>query len=307
MYLMPAEDFLEHHGIKGMKWGKRNGPPYPLSSDISTGHRLKTDASKESSTNKERFHLSDRQKAIARNAAIIGVAAVGTYALYKSGAIDTLAKNAGKARIERAIKEQQLRNMRVNGLDQKRFDAAHKMPLNGASGLDIGSVSYTDVNPSGSKRNCVGCSWDVILRMMGIETKGAKPIAARDAGLLMSDPDIVRKAFKGSVVKTLGNSAKASPDGCRQFLRNKFGDNAFGQIVVCFDMKRFPIGPTAHSFNFQIVDGTVSFIDKQQAGLTDSRLSNLIWPRLAPHLDAWAADMSGSTPNWDEIGKLVNR
>lgn len=22
--------FLQHHGIKGQKWGKRNGPPYPL-------------------------------------------------------------------------------------------------------------------------------------------------------------------------------------------------------------------------------------------------------------------------------------
>lgn len=25
-----SEDFIEHHGIKGMKWGVRNGPPYPL-------------------------------------------------------------------------------------------------------------------------------------------------------------------------------------------------------------------------------------------------------------------------------------
>lgn len=23
-------DYLEHHGIAGMKWGQRNGPPYPL-------------------------------------------------------------------------------------------------------------------------------------------------------------------------------------------------------------------------------------------------------------------------------------
>lgn len=24
------QDFLEHHGVKGQSWGKRNGPPYPI-------------------------------------------------------------------------------------------------------------------------------------------------------------------------------------------------------------------------------------------------------------------------------------
>lgn len=28
-----SDDYLEHHGIKGQKWGKKNGPPYPLGYD----------------------------------------------------------------------------------------------------------------------------------------------------------------------------------------------------------------------------------------------------------------------------------
>lgn len=30
---MPNNDYFYHHGIDGQKWGKRNGPPYPLNRD----------------------------------------------------------------------------------------------------------------------------------------------------------------------------------------------------------------------------------------------------------------------------------
>lgn len=41
MAWLRKEEELSHHGILGQKWGKRNGPPYPLGSDKSTGKRLK--------------------------------------------------------------------------------------------------------------------------------------------------------------------------------------------------------------------------------------------------------------------------
>lgn len=43
LYAIPKKTWgdVEHHGIKGQKWGVRNGPPYPLDSSKSTGKRLK--------------------------------------------------------------------------------------------------------------------------------------------------------------------------------------------------------------------------------------------------------------------------
>lgn len=33
-YISPTDDDIQHHGIKGQKWGQQNGPPYPLKEGI---------------------------------------------------------------------------------------------------------------------------------------------------------------------------------------------------------------------------------------------------------------------------------
>lgn len=30
---IPKDSEFYHHGIRGMRWGKRNGPPYPLDAE----------------------------------------------------------------------------------------------------------------------------------------------------------------------------------------------------------------------------------------------------------------------------------
>lgn len=60
-----SEDTLEHHGILGMRWGHRNGPPYPLGSDKSTGKRLKgTGGGKKISKHKARKTQRKRVKSL---------------------------------------------------------------------------------------------------------------------------------------------------------------------------------------------------------------------------------------------------
>lgn len=61
------DDVLEHHGILGMHWGRRNGPPYPLDSKISTGKRLKKAGGKGSISRKRRRALKKARKVRAKN------------------------------------------------------------------------------------------------------------------------------------------------------------------------------------------------------------------------------------------------
>ena len=56
---------FNHHGIEGQKWGIQNGPPYPLSSYLSTGKSLRKAARKEAKTGSKEY---TNAKELAKNA-----------------------------------------------------------------------------------------------------------------------------------------------------------------------------------------------------------------------------------------------
>lgn len=100
--MMYRKNYLVHHGILGQKWGKKNGPPYPLgvsdhsASEKKAGWRKSLDKKSDSSDSSTRKGLTDKQKKVLKNVAIgTGVTvgalllAYGGYKLYQYN------KNAG--------------------------------------------------------------------------------------------------------------------------------------------------------------------------------------------------------------------
>lgn len=65
---MTYKDYLQHHGIKKMKWGKRNGPPYPLTDSQRSAAENAANPTSESARNlarrgdSNRFALSDKRR-----------------------------------------------------------------------------------------------------------------------------------------------------------------------------------------------------------------------------------------------------
>lgn len=55
-----ADSFLEHYGVSGMKWGRRNGPPYPLDSEGKAA--LKKQKADDKAVKKDRKNAEKRRR-----------------------------------------------------------------------------------------------------------------------------------------------------------------------------------------------------------------------------------------------------
>ena len=262
------EDVLAHHGIKGMHWGERNGPPYPLDSSISTGKSLKIgekSGKKTSEPKEEHGYITAGMvylaSYIAAYAALFGITA-------------TVAgvKNAKAKKLEKKIKKD---------ISTCETDPETKLPKKNREYTEKEDLAY--VNPgynrfdnNDSTRNCVRCTMTYELRKRGYNVTAAKTIAGCNGeefaqklfsakkqtyvdgyGKIKTDLSDVTDSKEWNDRKLAATSGKAKAYEPTVAALSK-QNNARGQMLVTWAS-----GYSGHSFIYEVKNGKVKFLDAQ--------------------------------------------
>ena len=213
-YLFSNE--IYHHGILGQKWGKRNGPPYPLDDNDHSKSEVK--AGWKDSINKGKEYRQARQTR--RKEAVKQY-----YSDIKNGKPEYLAKEEYK----------KLCNKIENDLKEKYPDQVKRRQIakNIAKGVGIatvvGATAYLLANTA-SYGNAITVQTDVINKFNSGKDRAASIIAeAMDKDIsLLSDSDevVTANTVLQRVVRDYGDSEKAlSMEKAKDFIYATFDKN----------------------------------------------------------------------------------
>lgn len=323
-------NYLRHHGILGMKWGKQNGPPYPLgasdhsSSEKKAGWRKSLDKSSpvkhtksspgkssDADSGEKKHGLTDRQRRAIKIGATVAATVLvtyGTYRLVKSGKLDKQIA-AGKAYADELLGKKsgdtEFGQQRVSDLvGQKTAQKDVGQTVGGIKKLakpETLEETLRNVNPNRGNRlydnNCTYCSVTAFLRSIGYD------VTARDTG---GEPQIlggvIESCFKGAKVID-GSAVKfgCSRQDAAEMLINKFGHNASGVCDVQFK------SGGGHAFNWSIKEGVVTFFDGQDAE-SPINIPNLVdawWRTINPNGGLTIARLDNAEIIEDAVKKVV--
>lgn len=249
----PTLEELYHHGIKGQKWGVKNGPPYPLSSKISTGKALKKSPSskKGQTANKnksQKYGMID--PLIAYALLTVGGYAVTGLVLGGAALADKIAYKNGKKKISK-LREKEAIDPKT-GLHLKNEQMTEKEDLK-ATNPERKNLK----NQEGAGNNCTFCTTAYDLRRRGFDVHAGTTIKG------YTNAEIASWYKKGKFTKieqtpeTL-TSRSAAQDFIKQSIINSSGEGSRGNITVRWDGTF-----SGHSMIYEVHDGKLILMDGQ--------------------------------------------
>lgn len=257
-YAVTYSNSLSHHGVRGQRWGKRNGPPYPLdagdhsASEKKAGWRRSLGRKKHISQHAEKkqgFKLTDKQKKylkIGVAVAVTGLAIYGAYKLSGGGIVqgEALSRFNLDKYIDPSIKDMQ--------------PTDHLREINPYFGLK-----------SKFNMNCARCTAAYDLRKRGYDvTAGAvrRGTSLFDIQYWYQDPSTgLPRSFSRIVPpNTLNLDTRESYEDAVKNVLESFGDGARGHFVGEYSGKNM-----AHDMIWEIRNGEVCFMDAQNGMMFD--------------------------------------
>ena len=250
---------LMHHGIRGQKWGEKNGPPYPLdyqshsSAEKKENPKLSIDGNPD--TGKKRKGLNKETLAKIGKAALItaGVVAVGAvaYSVLESGKFDEIL-GGGRGFVEKAVSNTHGPLRAIP--DEFREKAAEygfkiKEELTEKTEAAFNSVC-SRTNPSSNKSNCIAAAGTGVLERMGLD------VVAKSFGNKSISPDTLKKVFVGLKYDNVISEAKSPLDAIEKAVNKLNVDMPEGSFGVLYGNSRIK-DVSGHAILWEKLDGKI--------------------------------------------------
>lgn len=244
-----GDDSLYHHGIKGMSWGKRNGPPYPLSAAkhravVKGNDKSVRYGASDTRTAQDMDHSkSSKAKYIARLVANVGL---GVLTMNPAYAVDAVSQIHGAVRSDVLTKKVDKLLAQNDNVDQKTGLKLKQKDMNEQQDAKMVNPGFRNFDEN-TKNNCMLCTATYEMRRRGYDVtanKASYGYTYNDMSRWFPKAEVKTVQFKGSATENLTHSAltKATVDELR-----KQGNGARGNLMV-----QWAAGGGGHSMVYEV-------------------------------------------------------
>ena len=293
------DNVLYHHGIRGQRWGKRNGPPYPLKPSAHSEREKRLNSrfaggSTSTITKKKSFDYKKAAK-IGLTLAVAGLAVYGVYKINQLYGSSEVGK--GKDLLNDAMKKfgSSGGTSAVTSVENGFKKLSKPETVEEAMGK-VNDYYRAKV----SQNNCTSCSMAGFLRTkFGYDVKAQYMDNPRDGYAMLED---CMKNFSSNVFEAGSSKFGKSYDDASSMLLRRFKENGAEGVVAVTWAKNH----SGHMFNWKIIDGKVQFMDYQLRNLTKDQFS-VYFQNIDKSKNFFAVRLDNGDFDFDKVAKYIQK